>query len=146
MVPGVGNWAKKEISFPSCFQDTPTGLKTRANAPAGVLLRAEFRVIKGGADEGEVEGEGEGIGLAEWVLAEDIELQCAWYMMPFVRKSMEAAHKDICRKIVEKVEMTRRQDELARTAAKGKGRAKSPTEEKKPERSREELPDKIFYG
>lgn len=111
------------------------------------MLRAEFRVIRGGADDGEVDGEGEGVGFAEWVLAEDIELQCAWYMMPFVRKQMEAAHRDICRKIVEKVEMTRRQEQIARTAAKGKGRAVSPPDEvPSPQKQGEVLPDKIFYG
>ena len=67
--------------------------------------------------------------------------------MPFVRKQMEAAHRDICRKIVEKVEMTRRQEQIARTAAKGKGRAVSPPDEvPSPQKQGEVLPDKIFYG
>ena len=110
-------------------------------------MRAEFRVIRGGADEGEVDGEGEGVGFAEWVLAEDIELQCPWYMMPFVRKTMEAAHRDICRKIVEKVEMEKRQEEIARTAAKGKGRAVTPPEERRsPIKEGEVVPEKIYYG
>ncbi|KAF2475385.1 uncharacterized protein BDR25DRAFT_331836 [Lindgomyces ingoldianus] len=137
ILPGVGEWGKKYITFPSCFQDTPHGIKTRADT-SGVVLRAEFRVIKGGADIGEVEGEGEGIGYAEWVLVEDVEVQCAWYMMPFVRSSMEGAHRDICRKVVEKVEMLKRQEAIVRTAAKGKGRVDSDGGQR--------LPDKIIYG
>ncbi|KAF2119413.1 hypothetical protein BDV96DRAFT_473234, partial [Lophiotrema nucula] len=121
--PGIGEWGKKYLTFPSCFQDTPHGVKTRADAPGGVTLRAEFRVIPGGAGDGEVDGEGQGVGYADWVLVEDVEVQCAWYMMPFVKSKMEAAHQDICRKVVEKVEMEKRQEQIARTAAKGKERA-----------------------
>ncbi|KAF2021686.1 hypothetical protein BU24DRAFT_417324 [Aaosphaeria arxii CBS 175.79] len=123
MIPGVGEWAKKYITFPSCFQDTPHGLKTRADASGGVTLRAEFRVIRGGSGDGEVEGEGQGIGDAEWVLVEDVEVSCSWLLMPFVRGKMEAAHQDICRKVIEKVEMQKRQEAIAKTSSKGKSRA-----------------------
>lgn len=145
VMPGIGAWGKKYLTFPSCFQNTPAGIKTRADA-SGVIVRAEFRVIKGGADDGEVEGEGEGIGYAEWVLVEDVEVQCAWYMMPFVRGKMESAHRDICRKVVEKVEMEKRQEAIARTAAKGKSRAESPQEMGTASPQAERLPDKITYG
>ncbi|KAF2871604.1 hypothetical protein BDV95DRAFT_44332 [Massariosphaeria phaeospora] len=140
VLPGVGEWGKKYLTFPSCFQETPTGLKTRADT-SGVVLRAEFRVIKGGADDGEVDGEGEGVGYAEWVLVEDVEVQCAWYMMPFVKGKMEAAHRDICRKVIEKVIMEKRQDAIVKTAAKAKGRSDSPREE----RQADALPEKITY-
>ncbi|KAF2264986.1 hypothetical protein CC78DRAFT_532845 [Lojkania enalia] len=146
VLPGIGEWGKKYINFPSCFQDTPHGIKTRADAPGGVTLRAEFRVIKGGADDGEVEGEGEGIGYAEWVLVEDVEVQCAWWMMPFVRKSMEGAHRDICKKVVEKVEMLKRQEQVAQTAAKGKGKADPEEQSPISAKDEERLPDKITYG
>lgn len=109
--PGIGEWGKKAISFPTCFQDTKSGLKTRANA-SGVIVRAEFRVVKGGAGA-EVEGEGGGIGDAEWVLIEDVEVTCAWWMMPFVKGKMEEAHRGICKKVVEKVDMEQRQRVVA---------------------------------
>jgi hypothetical protein len=123
-MPGIGEWGKQYLTFPSCFQDTPHGIKTRADT-SGVTVRAEFKVIKGGADEGEIEGEGQGIGYAEWVLVEDVEVTCVWYIMPFVRRSMEGAHRDICRKVVEKVIMEKRGDAIAKTAEKGKSRANS---------------------
>lgn len=155
IVPGIGDMGKKFITFPSCFQDTPHGIKTRADT-SGVVLRAEFRVIQGGMDDGEVDGEGQGIGYADWVLVEDVEVQTSWYMMPFVRKAMEGAHRDICRKVIEKVEMIKRQEAIASTLAKGKMRAgsggshashgslaRSYTEE---DEERYHRPDKITYG
>lgn len=118
----VGDWAKKYIKFPSCFQDTPTGVRTRADAAAGVIVRAEFRVAKGGA-AAEVEGEGGGIGDAEWVLVEDVEVTCAWWLMPFVRGKMEQAHRGICSKVMEKVEMEHRQRAVAvESPHSGRGR------------------------
>lgn len=110
-----------------------------------MTLRAEFRVIKGGSGDGEVDGEGEGIGYADWVLVEDVEVQCAWYMMPFVKGKMEQAHRDICKKVVEMVEMQKTQEAVAKTAAKGKSRAESPQEEKGSEEA-EPVPDKITYS
>jgi hypothetical protein len=151
LVPGIGDWGKRYLTFPSCFQNTPHGVKTRADAPGGVRLRAEFRVMRGGADEGEVDGEGQGVGDAEWVLVEDVEVQCAWYLMPFVRKGMEAGHADICKKVIEKVEMMKRQEQVARTAAKGKGRVEdelvSPrTKTTDQDGEEEHRTDKITYG
>lgn len=115
-------------------------------------LRAEFRVIPGGSGEGEVDGEGEGVGDAEWVLVEDVEVSCAWWMMPFVRGKMEEAHRGICRKVVEKVEMQRMQEAVARTAAKGKGResaGSSPVKARERDEDGETVargPEKITYG
>ena len=102
IIPGIGEWGKKYITFPVYFQDTPSGLKTRADAVGGVVLHAEYIVLPGGADA-EVDGEGEGVGDAKWVLVEDVIVECSWWLMPFVRKTMETAHKDIVRKVVEKV-------------------------------------------
>lgn len=135
-------WGKYNLTFPSCFQNTPHGLKTRADA-SGVILRAEFRVIKGGSGEGEVDGEGAGLGDVEWVLVEDVEVQCSWYMMPFVKGKMEQAHRDICRKVVEKVIMEKQQEAVARSTIKGKGRAEEVAEA---ETQAAPLPDKITYG
>jgi hypothetical protein len=107
-------WAKKHLTFPVVFQDTKEGIKTRADA-SGVVVRAEFRVMQGGA-AAEVEGEGQGVGDAEWVLVEDVEVSCAWWMMPFVKGKMEEAHMGICGKVIEKVEMERRSQDVAATS------------------------------
>ncbi|KZM18986.1 hypothetical protein ST47_g9845 [Ascochyta rabiei] len=156
VLPGFGQWGKKNFTFPSCFQNIPTGIKTRADA-SGVTVRADYRVIKGGADC-EVEGEGQGIGDAEWILVEDAEVSCSWWLMPFIKGKMEQAHRDICRNPIEKVEMQRIQDDLAKTVGRGKepsqGLAPSanirPVEADANESQRVELPapgsEKIFYS
>jgi hypothetical protein len=123
-LPGVGEWGKKYIKFPSCFQDTPTGVRSRADA-SGVIVRAEFRVVRGGAGA-EVEGEGGGIGDAEWVLVEDVEVTCSWWMMPFVKGKMEEAHRGICAKLVEKVEMEHQQRVVAGVEFDGRHSVESP--------------------
>lgn len=127
VLPGVGEWGKKYIKFPSCFQDTKHGIKTRADA-SGVIVRAEFRVVRGGAGA-EVDGEGMGIGDAEWILVEDVEVSCSWWLMPFVKGKMEQAHRDVCQKVVEKVEMQRRQQAVAQTAPFAKQRVSEEPDE-----------------
>ncbi|KAH6621915.1 hypothetical protein C7974DRAFT_397346 [Boeremia exigua] len=117
VLPGVGQWGKKSMTFPSCYQNIPTGIKSRADV-SGITVRADYRVIKGGI-EGEVDGEGQGVGDAEWVLVEDAEVSCSWWLMPFVKSKMEQAHRDICRKVIEKVEMQRRQNDLAQSVGRG---------------------------
>jgi hypothetical protein len=107
LFPGIGQYGKKYITFPSCFQDTRQGIKTRADAAAGVILRAEFRVVANGELGSEVEGEGMGVGDAQWVLVEDVEVSCAWWLMPFVKGKMEEAHQDVCRKVIERTEKMR---------------------------------------
>lgn len=96
------SWSTYELTFPACFQNTPRGLKTRADT-GSVVLRAEYRVLDGSAIEGTVEGEGGGLGQVGWVLVEDVEVICAWWMMPLVRPKMEEAHRNICRRVIEKV-------------------------------------------
>ncbi|KNG51778.1 hypothetical protein DDE82_008485 [Stemphylium lycopersici] len=105
--PGIGSYGKKYIKFPSCFQDTRQGIKTRADAAAGVIVRAEFRVVANGEAGSEVEGEGMGVGDAQWILVEDVEVTCSWWLMPFVKGKMEEAHRDVCDKIIAKVEQRR---------------------------------------
>ncbi|KAF2832419.1 hypothetical protein CC86DRAFT_281356 [Ophiobolus disseminans] len=123
-LPGVGDWGKKSISFPVCYQETPTGIRTRADT-SGLVLRAEYRIVKGGA-AAEVEGEGEGVGDAEWVLVEDVEVSCAWWMMPFVKGKMEEAHRGICGKVVEKIIMEQRQRAVAGVEFGGRHSVESP--------------------
>ncbi|PVH93657.1 hypothetical protein DM02DRAFT_478691, partial [Periconia macrospinosa] len=120
------SWGKYNLTFPTNFQNTPNGLKTRADA-SGVIVRAEFRVLRGDSADSVVDGEGEGLGDVEHVLVEDVEVQCSWYMMPFVRSKMEAAHAGICRKVVEKVIMEKTMANIARIAAQEKGKARADT-------------------
>jgi hypothetical protein len=115
ILPGV----RKQITFPSCYQNTAQGIRTRADT-SGVVVRAEFRVLRGdevggsssssssGAGGGGDGGGGAGGDAAHWVLVEDVDLSCARWMMPFVKSKMEDAHRDIVRKVVDKVDASTR--------------------------------------
>lgn len=116
-LPGVGQLGKKNITFPSCYQNVPTGIKTCATV-SGVTVRADFRVIKSGTD-GEVKDGSQGSGDAEWVLVEDAEVSCSALLMPFVKGKMEEAHRNICRKVIEKIEKQRREVGAVQTGEQG---------------------------
>lgn len=78
------------------FQNTDDGSRSVAVA-SGALVRAEYHVelrdIAGQEREGDV----------EWVLVENASVECSPFLMPFVKRSFEGAHKDIVRMVVEKV-------------------------------------------
>ncbi|KAF1989223.1 hypothetical protein K402DRAFT_391370 [Aulographum hederae CBS 113979] len=102
-IPGIGDWGKKMISFPGIFQDMEDGVKTRADAAGGsVVVRARWSVAKR-EEGGEIEEHhGEG-GHQAWELTEDVAVECSAILMPFVRWSMESAHKEICKKLLAKI-------------------------------------------
>jgi len=117
IIPGIGDYGKKTIKFFSHFQDTATGVRTRADASMGIVLHAEYRVQPGGAD-GEVDGEGEGIGYADWVLAEEVTVECSWWLMPLVKGNVHKAHRDMVRKLVEQVIAEKNAQRIAMSTAR----------------------------
>lgn len=107
VIPGL---ASKEINFPVTFQDAPGGVRCRADAPAGVTLWTEFKVrpkpqklddtassATGPDWEAEVDRR------REFELVERVTVETSSLLMPFVARSMEGAHKDICQKVVDEV-------------------------------------------
>lgn len=96
IIPGLGDWGKKFITFPVWFMDTARGVRTRGDAPMGVTVWAEYSV--------ESQNWNQGQGQAEAVLVEDVTVECARVMMPFVRRNAAHAHRGICRKILARVE------------------------------------------
>jgi hypothetical protein len=97
VLPGIGSLGVYPLKIELHCQDTQSGLKTRAGT-SSALVRAEYHVEPVGDM-----GEGR-FGGAEWVLVETASVECAAFFMPFVKKSFEGAHRDICRLLVEKVE------------------------------------------
>ncbi|ROW14104.1 hypothetical protein VPNG_04142 [Cytospora leucostoma] len=125
-IPGVG----KEISFPTVFQRFENGIRTRAIAPAGVTIYSQHVVSRiaagdgnvgeGAVDEGarwlgddralqsktarlsskEIVDEVGGAEAGEYELVETLSLECNTMLMPFVKSSMEEAHRDICKKVI----------------------------------------------
>lgn len=116
LIPGI---ASKEISFPVAFQDVPDGVRCRADAPGGVTLWTEFKVRpKGPGSDGESggdasSGEGSGWSPGAWEaevdrrrgyeLVEEVTVETNTLLMPFVARSMEGAHREICRKVLDEV-------------------------------------------
>ena len=97
VVPGIGSWGTYPLMIALHCEDTGSGLKTRAGT-LGALVRAEYHVeLAGDMSEG-------GVGDAEWVLLETASVECAAFVMPFVKRTFEGAHRDICRLLVEKVQ------------------------------------------
>ncbi|ODQ73429.1 hypothetical protein LIPSTDRAFT_70401, partial [Lipomyces starkeyi NRRL Y-11557] len=82
--------------------DSPSGLTTRADGPAGVLVVSAEWHVRPGVAYGEVEGEVDRD--MQWTLVEDVTVQCACWLISFVKNNMEHVHRDICRKLVEDVE------------------------------------------
>lgn len=114
LIPGI---ASKEINFPVTFQDLPDGIRCRADAPAGVIVWSEYMVrakppdsegsavaaagsgpaAAAGGWEAEVDRQRE-YELVKWVTVETNSL-----LMPFVARTMEDAHREICRKVLDDV-------------------------------------------
>jgi len=68
-----------------------------------VIVRGSFTVERAGADN-EVDGENMGVGYVEWVLVERATLECAGWMMPFVKRQFDSEHNDLVRLLVEKIQ------------------------------------------
>ncbi|OCL13871.1 hypothetical protein AOQ84DRAFT_282232, partial [Glonium stellatum] len=96
VIPGIGSWGKKIITFPAIYQDTPDGVKIQAEAAGGVIIKAQWHVQQnGGATENKDGAE------AGWELAEDVTFECPTLLMPFVKRSAEDSHKKICQSLIE---------------------------------------------
>ena len=96
VVPGIGSWGKKRVTFPAIYQDTTDGVKTRADATGGVIVKAQWHVqqITGASrNEGNVEG--------GWELVEDVTFECPALLMPFVKRSAEDSHRKVCERLIE---------------------------------------------
>lgn len=90
-IPGLGSIGSKDIEFPALLQNTAEGVRSAANAPAGVKVRSAWRVEQ--APDSAVE---------QFVLVEDGSAEAFVLLMPFVKSSMEKAHSELCNKLVEK--------------------------------------------
>jgi len=112
VIPGIGDWGKRFINFPAWFQDTPFGLHVRAHPPGGVMVRAEWRVEHAGSGGGGDGSDTDGVEeQTEFLLVEDLTVECASWMMPFVGMTVEGAHRNICWKLVEKLAAEKRDKE-----------------------------------
>lgn len=112
----------KDIRVPATFQSFPSGVRCRADAQAGVTvwstyevarrdLGAEFeRAGRAGTDGVGHDGWSHDVldaagasspGTGEWELVERARVECNALLKPFVVRSFEVAHRDLCRRVVD---------------------------------------------
>jgi hypothetical protein len=105
LIPKVGKWAEKEISFPSRFQNVTHGLRAQANAPGGVIVKSEWTVEKAEVNA-VIDGwkREDGTMGPMWQLTEECEVEASNLLMPFIAGDMEKAHREICQKIITMME------------------------------------------
>lgn len=104
----------KDVTFPAIFQSFATGVRLRADAAAGTRVRSVYEVCpRRGADGGggvelprtagfepNAAAPARGGG---WELVERSHVECNALLKPFVMKSFEAGHRDLCGKLINNI-------------------------------------------
>ncbi|EEU45676.1 uncharacterized protein NECHADRAFT_61450 [Fusarium vanettenii 77-13-4] len=103
LAPGL----RKETRWPTVFQCTPHGIRSRANATAGIVVWAEWVVrprqdsssagspIEAGNTPSTERTLGE-----EWELYEEVTIEANRLVMPFVSRTSNDVHREICHKVL----------------------------------------------
>ncbi|KAF4451028.1 hypothetical protein F53441_5927 [Fusarium austroafricanum] len=104
LAPGLG----KTISYKAVFQIIPDGLRSRAKAPVGVVVRAQWTVrqlhhdrspsgpISPAGSDSTASGSTATAEGDEYELHEQVLLECNSLLMPFIAESCVAVHREIC--------------------------------------------------
>lgn len=131
IVPLLGLY--KDLKIPATFQSIPAGVRCRADAQGGVKvwstyevqrrdLGAEFeRAGRAGSDgiaRDDLHDIVDGVGLSspgagEWELVEYARVECNVIVKPFVVRSFEAAHRDLCQKVIDELKRKTSKEHLA---------------------------------
>lgn len=128
-IPVVGFLGiSKETKFPAIFQSFGAGVRVKVEAAAGVKVRSVYEVCpkrhhqqqddgfpmstttrrsSGSSSQDSVQDfyntQAGALSLAaggEWELVERSRVECGALLKPFVMKSFEAAHRDLCQKVL----------------------------------------------
>ncbi|OJK02156.1 hypothetical protein ASPACDRAFT_1854147 [Aspergillus aculeatus ATCC 16872] len=94
VMPGAGGWGQKHIHFETWLRDTPTGVKTRADAPFGVSVASHWAVEPTALLS-------DSQGPQEWRLTVQRRITCVWWMMPFVAYTYDEVHASVIRDLIE---------------------------------------------
>lgn len=123
----------KDIKIPATFQSIPAGVRCRADAQGGVRVWSTYEVQRRdlGAEferAGRADSDGvarddlhdivDGAGLSspgagEWELVEYARVECNAFVKPFVVRSFESAHRDLCQKVIEELKGKASQEQIA---------------------------------
>ncbi|KAM5356312.1 hypothetical protein ACJ41O_002958 [Fusarium nematophilum] len=110
LAPGLS----KEVTYPAVFQAVPEGARTRATAPAGVVVRAEFTVrqqrragtpgpISPAGSDSTATGSTVTVEGEEYELREETLLEANSLLMPFITDALTRVHREICERIMEEI-------------------------------------------
>lgn len=131
IVPLLG--LSKDIKIPATFQSIPAGVRCRADAQGGVRVWSTYEVQRRdlGAEferAGRADSDGvarddlhdivDGAGLSspgagEWELVEYAKVECNSIVKPFVVKSFEATHRDLCQRVIDELKRKTSKEHLA---------------------------------
>ena len=98
---------KGEVSYKAGFYDVLDGIQTRVFAPAGVDIKATWKV-KGSMPGGlpELPELGVDIPTSGLYIREDIELRCNMFLMSFVRRNLRKPHTKLVQDLIAMAEST----------------------------------------
>ncbi|KAL9941426.1 hypothetical protein D7B24_000100 [Verticillium nonalfalfae] len=102
------------IRFPAVFQNGPTGMRVRVDAPGGVRVWTQYIVRKrgsgplgdkahGGGEETWSDGEDDAADSRGWEMVEILKMQGPRLFMPFATGQAKKAHQDGSRKFMEQL-------------------------------------------
>lgn len=83
------------IQFPVYFQDFAEGVRAKVEAPAGTVMRTTYAVRPLGGDGAEEMRRG------GWQLIEEAHVECNVLLKPFIAKSFDDAHTNMCQRILD---------------------------------------------
>lgn len=116
IVPLLG--LSKDIKVPATFQSIPAGVRCRADAQAGVRVWSTYEVQRRdlGAEferAGRADSDGVARDDGEWELVEYARVECSAIVKPFVVKSFETAHRDLCQRVIDELKRKTSKEHLA---------------------------------
>ncbi|KAK4198356.1 hypothetical protein QBC40DRAFT_298492 [Triangularia verruculosa] len=102
VIPGLGAWGYKEVVIPCVMQCFDHGVRVRANAQAGVVVRSSYEVRRRGeVRDGPDLLLGPGDEGGEWELVEIAGIDCSFLVKHFVKSKFSSAHQEILQKLVD---------------------------------------------
>jgi hypothetical protein len=104
LLPGIGDMGKYSTTIVVSFQDAADGLRSRAVAPAGIIVTSTYIVhrIKSKSAIFDTHDEDK-TGHDNWTLSQNVILECPSWLMPFVKQNMEGAQRYMCQNLIKKI-------------------------------------------
>jgi hypothetical protein len=101
IIPGIGPWGEKHIQFMTWLRNTKSGVETYADAPFGVSVGSQWKVLPDTARDAEGRNSRSLFGMfsahrdSGWILVVERTVQCVWWMMPFVTYTYDDVHASV---------------------------------------------------